>query len=67
MRAIDYMLNSQSYGISREGVENILNNEHGLKKVSSRWVQRPLTPDQKCPSLITSRENLTSFEADHAV
>ncbi|XP_029643463.1 protein GVQW3-like [Octopus sinensis] len=51
-----------AFGISRETVENSLLNELSMTKASARWV----TPDQKYTGLITSRENLTLFEADQA-
>ena len=50
--------------ISRERVENILNNELGMSKVSARWVPRLLTPDQKLTRLVMSEANLARFEAD---
>ena len=50
--------------ISRERVENILHNELGMAKVSTRWVSRLLTPDQKLTRLVMSEANLARFEAD---
>ena len=50
--------------ISRERVENILQNELGTLKVSARWVPRLLTPDQKLTRLVMSEANLARFEAD---
>ena len=50
--------------ISRERVKNILHNELGMSKVSTRWVPRLLTPDQKLTRLVMSEANLARFEAD---
>ncbi|KAL7374618.1 hypothetical protein ABVT39_004094 [Epinephelus coioides] len=52
--------------ISSERLENILHNELGMLKVSTRWVPRPLTPDQKHTRLVMSQENLPRLEADPA-
>ena len=49
--------------ISHERVENILHNKLGMSKVSTRWVLRLLTPDQKLTRLIMSEANLARFEA----
>ena len=50
--------------ISCERVENILHNELGMSKASTRWVPRLLTPDQKLTRLVMSEANLAKFEAD---
>ena len=43
-------------------VENILQNEFGVSKVSARWVAPLLTPEQKLTRLILSQVNLTIFD-----
>ena len=50
--------------ISCERVENILHNELGMSKISTRWVPPLLTPDQKLTRLVMSEANLARFEAD---
>ena len=49
-------------GISREQVENNLHDLKGM--LSARWVQRPLTPDQKLTRLTLSQANLVIFKVD---
>ena len=49
-------------GISHRRVENILHNELGMAKVSTRRLLRLLMPDQKLTSLTLSQANLTIFE-----
>ena len=50
--------------ISRERVENILHKKLGMSKVSVRWVQHLLTPDQKHTRPVMSQANLAVFDAD---
>ncbi|XP_014772241.1 uncharacterized protein LOC106870622 [Octopus bimaculoides] len=55
---------TNAISISCERVENILNYEVGMRKVSVRWVPRLLTPNQTHTMLITSHKILTLFETD---
>lgn len=49
-----------------EIVENILQNELHMLKVSAQWLPCLKTPDQKHTRMTTSWENLTLFETDPA-
>ena len=45
-------------GISDTRVENILHKQLGMSKVSAKWVQQIMTPDQKCIRMVMSHANL---------
>ncbi|XP_029643895.1 uncharacterized protein LOC115218284 [Octopus sinensis] len=51
---------ANAISISCKRAENIVHNELVVTRMSSRWVPRILTTDQRT-RLITSRENLTLF------
>lgn len=55
---------SNAISIPREKLESILHNELGKKNIFVLRLTRLLTPERKRASLITSRKNLTLFEAD---
>ena len=57
---------ANTFGISRERVENVLHNELGMLKVSARWVPGLLTPDQKLTRLTLLQANMAIFEAGQA-
>lgn len=50
--------------ISCKRIENFLNCELGMMKLSAHWVPHLLIPDQKCTRLITWQKSLEKFETD---
>ena len=57
---------ADAVAISRERVENILHQELGISKVSTRWVPRLLMLAQKHTRLVMSQANLALFETTSA-
>ena len=57
---------ASTVGISQERVHSILTEDLEMRKLSARWVPRPLTIDQKHTRHTLSHLNLNLFEEDPA-
>ncbi|XP_014485173.1 PREDICTED: uncharacterized protein LOC106749835 [Dinoponera quadriceps] len=53
---------AETVGISKDRVGHILHKILGMRKLSARWVQRLLTPDNKRNRETTSEQCLTLFK-----
>ncbi|UYV64642.1 hypothetical protein LAZ67_3001448 [Cordylochernes scorpioides] len=54
----------ETLGIPKTTVDRIMREHLGLRKLSARWVPKPLTPDQKALRRKLSSDNLVLFEAN---
>ncbi|UYV65562.1 hypothetical protein LAZ67_3004702 [Cordylochernes scorpioides] len=54
----------ETLGFPKTTVDRIMRKHLGLRKISARWVPKPLTPDQKAVRGKLSSDNLALFEAN---
>ncbi|UYV70868.1 hypothetical protein LAZ67_8000923 [Cordylochernes scorpioides] len=60
----DSLSDRRDLGILKTTVDRIMRKHLDLRKLSARWVPKPLTPDQKAVRRKLSSDNLALFEAN---